>query len=295
MTSATGTPMWPRLPLRCSIRTMRRPLWSPARRARPQPGATTSIATMSPSVSSTHLRTSSRQHSASPASTSFARWHVSMCAPRRRPRRFCSSMAATFPISSNATSMRSRCRGWRMWRGSSGRGSTPITQPTRNRWTHRVLAAIPAARLADTIWTPHPATRIVRSQFPAIAIFAANRSDGPVGPIAATEPEDALVTRPALEVMVRRLPPGGAVFLARLIAGESLGATAVAALAETSDFDLPAKHRRHARGGSFHCHPSWGLRRWLRDGRSPATTDGMGSVASWNGRTRSFAPLLSRL
>ena len=74
---------------------------------------------------------------ASPARTSFARWRASMCAPRRRPRRFSSNTAATFPISSSATNTRSRCRGWRTWRGSSGHGSTPIMPPMPNRWRRR--------------------------------------------------------------------------------------------------------------------------------------------------------------
>lgn len=106
--------------------------------------------------------------------------------------------------------------------------------------TPQALASIPAEQLADTVLTPHPATRIVRSRFPAVTVFAANRSNGPVGRIEATEPEDALVTRPDLEVIVRRLPPGGAVFLTHLIAGEPLGAAAAAALADSPAFDLPA-------------------------------------------------------
>ena len=47
------------------------------------------------------------------------------------------------------------------------------------------------------------------------------------------------MTRPGLDVVVRRLPPGGAVFLTQLIAGEPLGAAAPAALAANADFDLP--------------------------------------------------------
>ena len=50
----------------------------------------------------------------------------------------------------------------------------------------QVLASIPPERLAEAVLTPHPATRIVCSRFPALMIFAANRSDGPVGRIAAT-------------------------------------------------------------------------------------------------------------
>ena len=115
----------------------------------------------------------------------------------------------------------------------------------------QALASIPPERLADTVLTPHPATRIVRSRFPAVTIFAANRSDGPVGRIEATEPEDALVTRPGLEVIVRRLPPGGAVFLTRLIAGEPLGAAAAAALADSPAFDLSANIAGMLEAGAF--------------------------------------------
>ena len=53
----------------------------------------------------------------------------------------------------------------------------------------QALATVAPERLADIILTPHPAMRIVRSRFPAVAIFAANRSDGPVGRIEAPEPE----------------------------------------------------------------------------------------------------------
>ena len=100
------------------------------------------------------------------------------------------------------------------------------------------LASIPPEQLSDTVFVPHPATRIERSTYSAVTIFAANRADGPVDLIDASAPEDALVTRPVLEVMVRRLPPGGAVFLSRLIAGEPLGTAATTAFAETADFDL---------------------------------------------------------
>ena len=99
--------------------------------------------------------------------------------------------------------------------------------------------------------TPHPATRIVRSRFPAVSIFAANRSDGPVGRIETAEPEDALVTRPGLEVIVRHLPPGGAVFLMRLIAGETLGAAAAAAFADDPQFDLSANIAGMIEAGAF--------------------------------------------
>ncbi|BCG97731.1 HvfC/BufC N-terminal domain-containing protein [Mesorhizobium sp. 131-2-1] len=113
------------------------------------------------------------------------------------------------------------------------------------------LASIPPERLADTVFEPHPATRIVRSRFPAVTIIAANRRDAPVGRIEAVDPEDALVTRPGLEVFVRHLPPGGAVFIAHLISGEALGAAAAAAFAESLEFDLSASIAGALQAGAF--------------------------------------------
>lgn len=115
----------------------------------------------------------------------------------------------------------------------------------------QALAAIPTDQLSDIVLTPHPATRIVRSRFPALTIFAANRREGPVGRIEAAGPEDALVTRPHLEVVVRHLPTGGADFLARLSAGEALGSVAAAALAANPAFDLSANIAGMLEAGAF--------------------------------------------
>lgn len=106
--------------------------------------------------------------------------------------------------------------------------------------TPQALASIPPEQLVETVMMPHPATRIVRSRFPAVSIFVANRKDSPISRIEAAGPEDALVTRPDLEVTVRHLPLGGAVFLSRLIAGETLGTASAAAFADNPQFDLSA-------------------------------------------------------
>lgn len=102
----------------------------------------------------------------------------------------------------------------------------------------RDLASIPSERLADLVLAPHPATQIVRSRFAAVTIFAANRDAGASEPIDASEPEDALVTRPEFDVIVRRLAPGEAVFISELMAGQTLGEAAGAALAAAPGFDL---------------------------------------------------------
>jgi hypothetical protein len=115
----------------------------------------------------------------------------------------------------------------------------------------RDLAGIPPDQLANTVFKPHPATRVIRSRFSAVTIFTASRSDGPAIRVEVVEPEDALLTRPALEVEVRRLPPGGAIFLSRLMTGESFGAAATAAFTESPSFDLPANIRELLEAGAF--------------------------------------------
>jgi hypothetical protein len=114
-----------------------------------------------------------------------------------------------------------------------------------------MLAAVPPERFGDVIFRPHPATRLVRSAFAAVTIFAANRGDGPIGTIDAGTPEDALITRPADEVTVLHLPPGGAAFLGALMAGRPLGEAAAEALGETPGFDIGAGIAAMLEAGAF--------------------------------------------
>jgi hypothetical protein len=113
------------------------------------------------------------------------------------------------------------------------------------------LAAIPADQLADVVLVPHPAVRVVRSQYSALTIFAANRADSAVTRIETDVPEDALITRPELEVFARGLPPGGATFLTLLTAGETLGAAADAASIDSPTFDLAANVAGMIEAGVF--------------------------------------------
>jgi len=102
------------------------------------------------------------------------------------------------------------------------------------------LASVPAERLADLVFAPHPATWVLRSRFAAVTIVAANRAPGPVEAIDASQAEDALITRPESDVVVRRLAPGEAEFLSALIAGRPLGEAAGATLEAYPDFDIGA-------------------------------------------------------
>jgi len=113
------------------------------------------------------------------------------------------------------------------------------------------LASVPHASLADLVFTAHPATRVVRSRFAAVTIVASNRGNDPVGRIDASTPEDALITRPDLDVVLRRLPPGGATFLESLMTGRSLGEATASALEASPDFDIAANIAGLIEAGAF--------------------------------------------
>lgn len=115
------------------------------------------------------------------------------------------------------------------------------------------IAAIEPADLPDIRFRPHPAARIVQSRFPAVAIFTMNKRDGDVTPICSDEAEDALVTRPGYEVLVSRLPAGGAAFLSSLMSGAPLAAAAADAYGQASDFDLQGNLGGMLACGVFTC------------------------------------------
>jgi hypothetical protein len=120
--------------------------------------------------------------------------------------------------------------------------------------TPGALASVPPERLVDTVLRPHPAARVIRSRYPALSIFAANRREGAGAvetAVETAEPEDALLTRPALDVEVRALPAGGASFLAHLMSGCPLGAAASAALSDNPSFDLAANIAGCLEAGAF--------------------------------------------
>jgi len=101
-----------------------------------------------------------------------------------------------------------------------------------------LLGSLPQDHLADLVFEAHPGTRILRSRFAAVTIFAANRAEAPVGRIDASLGEDALITRPDSDVLVHHLPSGGADFLSALIDGHPLGVAAALALEVEPAFDI---------------------------------------------------------
>jgi hypothetical protein len=113
------------------------------------------------------------------------------------------------------------------------------------------LALVPPERLADVVFTAHPAAGILRSPFAAVTIFDANRCEGASRQIDAGTPEDALVTRPEMDVLVRHLPEGGAVFLTGLMSGQTLGVAAASALQSSASFDIATNIAGMIEAGAF--------------------------------------------
>lgn len=100
------------------------------------------------------------------------------------------------------------------------------------------LGGVPEAEIGGLRFVLHPASRLVRSRFPALTVWRMNTSDTEVGAVDFSVAEDALIVRPDAEVEVRLVPPGGAVFLAALGEGRTLMDAAATAQAADGRFDL---------------------------------------------------------
>jgi hypothetical protein len=86
----------------------------------------------------------------------------------------------------------------------------------------------------------HPSLRIVRSDHAIVSLWAAHQGQGDLSAIDPHEPETALVVRHGIDVLVLRLPRGGADFVSALRQGHGLGQAAEAALCVDAAFDLSA-------------------------------------------------------
>lgn len=103
------------------------------------------------------------------------------------------------------------------------------------------LAAAAADRVGGVQLLLHPSASVIASPWPVVSIWDTNSHDAEarrIGPDAAAE--TALVTRPALEVLVRPLPAGGEAFVAALRRYALLADAADAAAAAVAGFDLTA-------------------------------------------------------
>ncbi|CDZ32589.1 Hypothetical protein NGAL_HAMBI1145_13600 [Neorhizobium galegae bv. officinalis] len=99
------------------------------------------------------------------------------------------------------------------------------------------LANVTPERISDVALVPHPSARLVRSDFPAGAIWSAHQGET-VATVADWQAEAVLIVRPAMHVEVHVLPPRDAAFAACLLEGATLGEAAQTAFAAASDFDF---------------------------------------------------------
>jgi hypothetical protein len=96
------------------------------------------------------------------------------------------------------------------------------------------LAGLDPAALAGARVEFHPAARILSFASPAASIWASHQ-EGAERAAPPQKAEDALITRPEADVIVRILPPRGYAFVSRLRDGATL-AEAVGTLSDAEDF-----------------------------------------------------------
>lgn len=114
------------------------------------------------------------------------------------------------------------------------------------------LGEFPIERAAELRFEVHPSVRVVRSRFPALTIWRMNVADGVPAPVDLDAGgEDALVVRPAAEVVVRSIPAGGADLLAALARGEPLAIAAESVLQKHTDLDLASHLAGLLESGAF--------------------------------------------
>lgn len=86
----------------------------------------------------------------------------------------------------------------------------------------------------------HPSALVFSSSFAVVSLWAAHQDDSELGAIDLDQPEDAIVLREGLDVLVLRLPPGGADFVKALLLGSSLADAGGAASMAEPAFDVSA-------------------------------------------------------
>ncbi len=101
-----------------------------------------------------------------------------------------------------------------------------------------MMQNIASEEMASLTFTRHPACHIISSNWPVVTIVSKNRNGEDCSNIDMTVCETALISRPILDVELRVLPAGGAVFLEHLLNGENLGNAASEAMSDSQEFDL---------------------------------------------------------
>ena len=114
-------------------------------------------------------------------------------------------------------------------------------------------AAALGSGLASARLIPHPATRLVRSEYPVAEIWRANTAEAPTPDnlVLTAGAAGALVLRPALSVSVEAPAPGRCAFVETLLEGGNLAAAHTAAASLEEDFDVILAFRELLTAGAF--------------------------------------------
>lgn len=102
------------------------------------------------------------------------------------------------------------------------------------------LAMACGDRTGDLLLVLHPSVSVVRSPYAVVSIWSAHLDDGSLGAIEIDRPEDALILRTGLDVLVLGAAPGSAEFILALLDGICLGDASGTAQASVPGFDLSA-------------------------------------------------------
>ncbi|KIC42305.1 hypothetical protein RA27_02685 [Ruegeria sp. ANG-R] len=94
-----------------------------------------------------------------------------------------------------------------------------------------------------------PAAQVLRSDWPVHAIWLFNTEDDAPKPEAGAQ--DILITRPEYDPAPHTLPPGGATWINRIRAGETIGNAFETTVAETPEFDLGTTLALLLQGGAI--------------------------------------------
>jgi hypothetical protein len=100
------------------------------------------------------------------------------------------------------------------------------------------FAGILSEELGDLEVRLHPSVSVIESRYPIVSIWTVNNDPESATPIAPWASEAALVSRPFLEVEVRRLPPGAAAFLSSLAKSGTMAEAVEAGTTATPEFNL---------------------------------------------------------
>lgn len=100
------------------------------------------------------------------------------------------------------------------------------------------LALASGDRIGELRLVCHPSVSVISSRHAVVSLWAAHQDGGDIAAIDIDQPEEAIVLRTGLDVLVLRLPPGGAEFVKALLRSGSLAEAGAAAAMAAPAFDL---------------------------------------------------------